>query len=62
MGQARRTQIGTESNSQTSSRDGSVRMNSSRAGLWTPHTLSEAGCTLSSKTGDVGSNEGVPAG
>jgi hypothetical protein len=37
-------------------------MSSRRAGLWTPQTLSEAGCVLSSKQGDIGENEGVPVG
>ena len=47
---------------QTSSRETSVRMNSSKAGLWTPQVLRDAGWTLSSKTGDMTSNAGVPTG
>jgi hypothetical protein len=51
-----------ENNLQTISRETSVLMSSNKAGLWTPQGVNEAGCVRSSKTGDMGSKTGVPAG
>lgn len=48
--------------SQTISSDTSVRINSSRAGLCTPHTERDAGCIRSSNSGLRGTNAGVPWG